>query len=522
MPLPVAVETRTVRLTMPLDALGKPPRSYEGRVNVDRALVWEATGDRLWPAGAPLPNVVDGAILVPVPIVDQDGWVDGQARPVTGWSYRVTVTALWRSGERQTVTRTFQVVEDTPAVIELELLPEGATEPLLLGNPVAGPEGPVGPVGPEGPAGPVGPVGPAGAVGPEGPEGPEGPQGLAGADGAPGAPGAPGAAGAVGPAGPAGPVGPAGPAGPAGADGADGEDGAQGPIGPAGPAGAVGPAGADGEDGAQGPQGEIGPAGPAGPAGAVGPAGPAGPAGPEGPEGDVGPAGPAGADGADGVPGAVGPEGPAGPAGPEGPAGPAGPEGPEGDVGPAGPEGDVGPAGPTGPGVPNGGATGQVLAKTSGVDQATAWVDREPPWTYERLGADWTNGTAIDTDIFAGFAPAANKSYEIEVCALVESAIQTTAIQVGLAGPSGSTTVVQHVQTPGTATSVLDNHIATFGRALAGTTVAQPAVLRLRGLVRYGAAPGAGNVRLQGRSETGAGSVVTMYAKSYMRWRELP
>jgi hypothetical protein len=36
--------------------------------------------------------------------------------------------------------------------------------------------------------------------------------------------------------------------------------------------------------------------------------------------------------------------------------------------------GATGPAGPTGPGVPTGGTTGQILAKTSGADYATAWV----------------------------------------------------------------------------------------------------------------------------------------------------
>jgi hypothetical protein len=56
--------------------------------------------------------------------------------------------------------------------------------------------------------------------------------------------------------------------------------------------------------------------------------------------------------------------------------GPPGPEGPPGPTGPAGPTGPTGPAGADGApgvGVPAGGATGQVLTKTSGTDFATGW-----------------------------------------------------------------------------------------------------------------------------------------------------
>jgi len=51
--------------------------------------------------------------------------------------------------------------------------------------------------------------------------------------------------------------------------------------------------------------------------------------------------------------------------------GPPGPKGDQGDTGPAGA------AGPAGIGVPPGGTTGQLLAKTSNDDYATEWVD--PP-----------------------------------------------------------------------------------------------------------------------------------------------
>jgi hypothetical protein len=78
-----------------------------------------------------------------------------------------------------------------------------------------------------------------------------------------------------------------------------------------------------------------------------------------------------------GTVGPPGPQGPQGPPGDPGPTGPAGPTGATGSTGPQGPKGDpgaTGATGPTGPGVAAGGTTGQVLAKTSAADYATAWT----------------------------------------------------------------------------------------------------------------------------------------------------
>jgi hypothetical protein len=79
--------------------------------------------------------------------------------------------------------------------------------------------------------------------------------------------------------------------------------------------------------------------------------------------------------------GPQGPEGETGPQGAQGPQGSAGADsivpGPPGSMGPPGPMGSSGapgPIGPTGPGVPVGGATGQILTKTSPADYASAWL----------------------------------------------------------------------------------------------------------------------------------------------------
>lgn len=134
MPLPAGVSTRTIRVPVPLDAFGNPPKSFKGTVTPDRVLVWSATGDRLWPTGAQLPAVASGRIEFAVPRVDQAGWVDANGNAVTGWTYRITIRATW-PGSKRTVTRRFQVKSSTPNPVELDVLPDGATIPLNLADP---------------------------------------------------------------------------------------------------------------------------------------------------------------------------------------------------------------------------------------------------------------------------------------------------------------------------------------------------------------------------------------------------
>ncbi len=157
--------------------------------------------------------------------------------------------------------------------------------------------------------------------------------------------------------------------------GSQGPQGETGPAGPQGPTGNTGASGPAGPTGIQGPKGEQGNTGPAGPAGADSTV--PGPTGPIGPQGITGPQGPAGADST--VPG---PQGPVGPAGTKGDTGATGAEGPKGDtgepgdVGPQGPPGVDGSDGAPGIGIPTGGSAGQVLAKNSGGDYDTEWVDQ--------------------------------------------------------------------------------------------------------------------------------------------------
>ena len=100
------------------------------------------------------------------------------------------------------------------------------------------------------------------------------------------------------------------------------------------------------------------------------PTGPTGATGAQGPKGDTGDTGPQGEQGPKGDTGATGAQGP------KGDTGATGPQGPQGATGPQGPKGDTGEAGPAGVGVPSGGSAGQVLAKASGTDYDTHWVNQ--------------------------------------------------------------------------------------------------------------------------------------------------
>ena len=59
----------------------------------------------------------------------------------------------------------------------------------------------------------------------------------------------------------------------------------------------------------------------------------------------------------------------------KGETGATGPQGPQGDTGETGATGATGPQGPAGPGVMSGGLAGQILAKASGADYDTHWIN---------------------------------------------------------------------------------------------------------------------------------------------------
>ena len=113
-----------------------------------------------------------------------------------------------------------------------------------------------------------------------------------------------------------------------------------------------------------------------------------------GPQGIQGPTGPEGAQGPRGFKGDTGATGAQGPTGPQGPQGPTGATGATGATGPQGPQGEQGEQGPAGIGVPSGGNTGQILAKTDNLDYNTRWMDL----SAENVSFDNTGLSVITED----------------------------------------------------------------------------------------------------------------------------
>ena len=113
-----------------------------------------------------------------------------------------------------------------------------------------------------------------------------------------------------------------------------------------------------------------------------------------GPQGIQGPTGPEGAQGPRGFKGDTGATGAQGPTGPQGPQGPTGATGATGATGPQGPQGEQGEQGPAGIGVPSGGTTDQILAKTDNLDYNTKWMDL----SAENVTFDNTGCTVITED----------------------------------------------------------------------------------------------------------------------------
>jgi hypothetical protein len=139
----------------------------------------------------------------------------------------------------------------------------------------------------------------------------------------------------------------------------------------------------------------------------------------------------AGVRGATGATGATGPQGIQGIQGIKGDTGNTGPTGPAGTTGATGPTGAAGPTGATGAGVVAGGTEGQILAKTSSTDYATAWVDNSAESTFylvrNNTGVTIPKGTLVA-------ATGAEPSGRIDVAPFEVTGLQDSELRVmGLA-----------------------------------------------------------------------------------------
>ena len=156
--------------------------------------------------------------------------------------------------------------------------------------------------------------------------------------------------------------------------------------------------------------------------------------------------------------GIPGPEGPQGPQGPEGPQGPTGPTGP---TGPQGPAGMNGMDGAPGVGVPVGGTTGQVLAKKTGADYDTEWIDDGTGSITNTLTNPINTITSTVNGVQAT-APAVNTvTGSVTGGNLVVNVNGVSSGNIPFPTVPGTTNTLTHAAGSNTLTSVVDNVSAT-------------------------------------------------------------
>lgn len=143
------------------------------------------------------------------------------------------------------------------------------------------------------------------------------------------------------------------------------------------------------------------------------------------------------------------------------------------------------------------------------------------PWSEQITTTAYTNSTVTASDVYTGFAPVANTRYLVDILASVSAAAATTGVQTALAGPTTGITrsAVKIISASAAATDLIAHTVLnTFQAAAAGLTT--PTLLSIQAIIEVGASPGAGNIKLQAKSEVAA-SVITIYPGSSMRWRTI-
>lgn len=106
MTLPTGISTCVVTFGRATSYLGTDA-TIEGKLTVDRPVVWAEDGTRIGSGGEAVPNDA-GYLMFSVPHVDQDGFISG-GQPVTGWLYTLSWTITYAGGAQEMGRESFQV-----------------------------------------------------------------------------------------------------------------------------------------------------------------------------------------------------------------------------------------------------------------------------------------------------------------------------------------------------------------------------------------------------------------------------
>jgi len=166
----------------------------------------------------------------------------------------------------------------------------------------------------------------------------------------------------------------------------------------------------------------------------------------------------------------------------------------------------------------------EIEAVLTGVIASHSHAGGSDPWTYVKLGADFTTGSATAVNVTGlAFTPAINSVYVIEGLFFTRTATATVGVRPGCSWPTNLTDgVAQFMQTSSATANVIANGnmnaavLAPVG-GNPNNTQSYPATL-WASFISGGSTSGDFQIRLA--SETG-GTNVTLKANSWIRYRTI-
>lgn len=145
-------------------------------------------------------------------------------------------------------------------------------------------------------------------------------------------------------------------------------------------------------------------------------------------------------------------------------------------------------------------------------------------WTRVVLANDFVTSSAAAVDTGLSIAPTLNSRIEFEARLMLRTATNTVGPRPGLAWPTGMTDGSAMIMMPSSATANIisnGNINAAMLINVGGVPNANQSYLAtISGMMIAGGAPGS-SLRVQLASET-AGTNVTLKARSFIRWRDIP